>query len=59
MSKEQQRIRIELTNEQQTLVKEQSGIELPLVELTVEELEERIAPESISLNYGGIQWKYQ
>ena len=52
MSNEQKRIRIELTNEQRTLVKERTGIEVPSVELTAEELEDRIAPESLSLNFG-------
>lgn len=52
MSNEQKRIRIELTNEQRTLVKERTGIEVPSVELTAEELEDRIAPESISFNFG-------
>jgi len=47
--KEQKSVRIELTSEQQAMLKEQTGIDVPSVELTVEELEARIAPTS--LNY--------
>jgi hypothetical protein len=56
MSNEQKRIRIELTSEQQALVKERTGIEVPSVELTAEELEDRIAP--LSLNYASIGHTY-
>ena len=52
MSNEQKRIRIDLTSEQQALIKQQTGVELPSVELTGEELEDRIAPESISFSFG-------
>ena len=58
MPSEHKRIRIDLTTEQRALVKEQTGIEVPSVELTGEELEQRIAPESISLTYGQIHYKY-
>ena len=51
MSNEQKRIRIDLTSEQQALIKQQTGVELPSVELTGEELEDRIAPESISFAF--------
>ena len=44
MSKEQERIRIELTPDVKVLVKETTGKDADAVELTVQELEERIAP---------------
>lgn len=52
MSNARDKIRIQLTPEQRALVKEHTGIEMPSVELTVEQLEERIAPESIGLSFG-------
>ena len=58
MPNEQKRIRIDLTTEQQALVKERTGIEVPSVELTGEELEQRIAPESVGLVYSKIKWEY-
>jgi hypothetical protein len=39
-----QRIRIELTPEQRTQVKEASGKEIASVDLRIDELEQRIAP---------------
>jgi len=54
MSDEKESIRIEFTSEQRALVKEQTGKEVPSVELTIEQLEERIAPESVSFNFGQI-----
>ncbi len=51
MPSEQKHIRIELTSEQRALVKQQTGIEVPAVDLKVEELEARIAPTSFT--YGG------
>ena len=61
MSNDKKRIRIDLTGEQQAFIKRQTGIELPSVELTGEELEDRIAPGSISLNFGqtGVVYKEQ
>jgi glycine cleavage system H lipoate-binding protein len=59
MPNEKKTIRIDLTDEQQAQVKNQSGIELPSVELTVDELEERIAPESVGFTYSSISWTYQ
>jgi hypothetical protein len=56
MPNEQKSIRIELTSEQQALLKEQTGIDVQSVELTIEELESRIAPTS--LNYGGVHYTY-
>ena len=58
MSKEKESVRIELTIDQRALVKEHTGKEVPSVELTVEQLEERIAPESLSLNFGHIHTTY-
>ena len=58
MSNEKESIRIELTSEQRALVKEHTGKEVPSVELTVEQLEERIAPESISLGFTHIHQSY-
>ena len=44
MKKDQEIVRIEFTPEQKQLVKQQIGKESDAVELTVNELEERIAP---------------
>ena len=44
MKKEQEIVRIELTPEQKDLLKKETGKEGDAVELTVKELEERIAP---------------
>lgn len=44
MDKEQEIVRIELTPEQKELVKKQTGKDADAVELSVRELEERIAP---------------
>jgi hypothetical protein len=44
MKKDQEIVRIEFTPEQKQLVKQQTGKEGDAVELTVNELEERIAP---------------
>ena len=54
MSEEKESIRIEFTSEQRALVKEHTGKEVPSVVLTVEQLEERIAPESVSFNFAQI-----
>ena len=40
-------VRIELTEEQRKQLREQTGQDLDTVELTVEQLEDRIAPRSI------------
>jgi hypothetical protein len=40
----QPKIRIELTPEQKEQVKQATGLEVPALELTAEELEERVAP---------------
>jgi hypothetical protein len=45
MKKEKEIVRIELTPEQKQLVKQEIGKEAEAVELTVNELEERIAPK--------------
>ena len=47
MKKEQEIVRIDLTPEQKQLVKKEVGKEGDSVELTVKELEERIAPRSL------------
>jgi hypothetical protein len=47
MSKEKEIVRIELTPEQKQLLKKQTGKEADAVELTFDELEERIAPRII------------
>ena len=45
MKKEQEIVRIDLTPEQKDLVKKEIGKDADAVELTVNELEERIAPK--------------
>ena len=47
MKKEQEIVRIDLTPEQKQQVKKEIGKEGDSVELTVKELEERIAPKAI------------
>ena len=47
MKKEQEIVRIDLTPEQKDLVKKEIGKEVDAVELTVDQLEERIAPKSL------------
>ena len=47
MSKEQETIRIELTPDVKGFVKKTTGKDADAVELTVQELEERIAPRQI------------
>ena len=47
MKKEQEIVRIDLTPEQKQLVKKEVGKEGESVELTVKELEERIAPRTM------------
>jgi hypothetical protein len=44
MTQQQQRIRIELTEEQKRQVKEASGQEVTALEFSAQELEARIAP---------------
>jgi hypothetical protein len=44
MKKEQEIVRIQLTPEQKDLVKKETGKEADAVELTANELEDRIAP---------------
>jgi hypothetical protein len=46
MDKPKQRIRIELTAEQKKQIKEASGEDVQAIELTAQELEDRIAPIS-------------
>jgi len=44
MKKEQKQVRIELTDEQKRVLREQTGRDAEAINFTVEELEERIAP---------------
>ena len=44
MSKEKEIVRIDLTNEQKQQLKKETGKEVEAIELTLTELEERIAP---------------
>ncbi len=44
MSKEKEIVRIDLTNTQKEVVKKETGKDAEAIELTVSELEERIAP---------------
>lgn len=46
MEKQPERIRIELTAEQKKRIKEASGEDVDAIELTAQELEDRIAPIS-------------
>lgn len=46
MEKQKERIRIELTAEQKKQIKEASGEDVDAIELTAQELEDRIAPIS-------------
>ena len=56
MDKPESRIRIDLTDDQRMQIREASGQDISTLEVTVTELEARIAP--ISLNYGGIKYTY-
>ena len=47
MKKEQEIVRIELTPEQKQMIKQEVGRDGEAVELTVKELEERIAPRYV------------
>jgi hypothetical protein len=44
MSKDEKTVRIELTEEQKKLVREETGREANSIEFSAEELEQRIAP---------------
>jgi len=44
MSKEKEIVRVDLTNNQKQVVKKETGKDAEAIELTVSELEERIAP---------------
>jgi SNF2 family DNA or RNA helicase len=48
MKKEQEIVRIDLTPEQKTFVKQEIGKEGEAIELTAKELEERISPLMLS-----------
>lgn len=47
MSKQNEQVRIKLTPEQQQLVKDATGKDARSLELSVQELEERIAPARV------------
>jgi hypothetical protein len=49
MKKDKEIVRIEFTPEQKQLIKQEIGKEAEAVELTAQELEERIAPRYMSL----------
>ena len=49
MKNEKEIVRIDLTPEQKQIVKDQTGKDGDTVELTVKELEERIAPRYMSI----------
>jgi hypothetical protein len=48
MKKDRETVRLELTPEQKQLIKKQTGKDAEAVELSVSELEERIAPITFS-----------
>ncbi len=48
MSKEKEVVRIDLTNAQKQAVKKETGKDVEAIELTVGELEDRIAPVRIT-----------
>lgn len=56
MDKPESRIRIDLTDDQRKQIREASGKDISTLEVTITELEERIAPTSLS--YGGIKYTY-
>ncbi len=47
MSKEKEIVRIDLTNAQKQVIKKETGKDAEAIELTVSELEERVAPVKI------------
>jgi hypothetical protein len=47
MSKEKDIVRIDLTKEQKQQVKKETGKQVEAIELTIDELEERVAPMQI------------
>jgi hypothetical protein len=49
MTKEEPRIRIELTNEQRKQIKDASGEDVSALEFTAQQLEARIAPMIIKM----------
>jgi len=49
-----ERIRIDLTKEQQDHIKQESGHDVQSIELGVQELEERVAP--LSLNFTKVEY---
>jgi hypothetical protein len=54
---EEKRVRIELTAEQRDHIRKSTGVDLTAVDLSLQELEERIAP--LSLSYSKIEMQYR
>lgn len=52
MSKREEQVRITLTPEQRAMVKNATGKDAASLELSVQELEERIAPGGVGGNFG-------
>jgi hypothetical protein len=55
MDTQSPRIRLDLTDEQRQQIKSLSGKDVSSLDLTIEELEARIAPESVSFNFSQIR----
>ena len=53
MSPEKKTLRIELTDEQQKLIRTETGKDAKAIELSVEDLEERISPMAHKGPYSG------
>jgi len=58
MENQPARIRIELTDEQRQQIKAVAGRDVSSLDFSIEELESRIAPESVSFNFGQIKYNY-
>ena len=55
MDTQSPRIRLDLTDDQRQQIKILSGKEVRSLDLTIEELEGRIVPESVSFNFAQIK----
>lgn len=58
MENQAPRIRLALTDEQRQQIKAAYGRDVSSLDFTIQELEERIAPDSITFNYSQIKWQY-
>jgi hypothetical protein len=56
---EEKRIRIELTDEQREQLKKSTGVDLAALDLSLRELEERIAPLSLSFSKVSMEYRPQ